>query len=119
MREGKPIVRRGSSAVCLYREEGSYPVRTHALQAGQEHPLGVGAGSLAILAALQDEEIEMILAENEPLLVERYPRFHPPHLRGYVAATREVGFSLNPGLIVPNSWGVGVALRYPDGRPAP
>lgn len=111
-------VRRGLSAICLYREEGTYPVRTHALQAGAEHPLGVGAGSLAILAALPDEEVESVLAANEALLVERYPRFLPHHIRDYVAATRERGFSLNPGLIVPNSWGVGVAIRFPDGRPA-
>src|SRR5690606_20147749 len=56
-------VRRGSFSVCLYREEGTYPVRTHALQAGFEHPLGVGAGSLAMLAALPDEEVEAVLAE--------------------------------------------------------
>ena len=79
--------------------------------------VGIGAGSLAILAALPDEEVEGILAANEPLLIERYPRFHPHHLRDHVAATREAGFSLNPGLIVPNSWGVGVALRNPDGLP--
>ncbi|TIM87166.1 MAG: IclR family transcriptional regulator, partial [Mesorhizobium sp.] len=33
-------VRRDTYSVCLYREEGTYPVRTHALQAGFEHPLG-------------------------------------------------------------------------------
>ena len=47
-------VRRDNYAVCLYREEGTYPVRTHALQAGLQHPLGVGAGSLAMLSALPD-----------------------------------------------------------------
>lgn len=111
-------VRRGASSVCLYREEGTYPVRTHALQAGFEHPLGVGAGSLAILAALPDEEIESILAANEPVLKERYPRLLAPRIRADVAAARDKGFSLNPGLIVPNSWGIGVAIRFPDGRPA-
>lgn len=111
-------VRRGESSICLYREEGTYPVRTHALQAGFEHPLGVGAGSLAILAALPDEEIENILLANEPVLKQSYPRLLPDRLRQDVAATREKGFSLNPGLIVPNSWGVGVAVRFPDGRPA-
>lgn len=111
-------VRRGESSICLYREEGTYPIRTHALQAGFEHPLGVGAGSLAILAALSDEEIESILAANEPMLMERYPRLLPQRIRDDVAAARDKGFSLNPGLIVPNSWGIGVAIRFPDGRPA-
>lgn len=31
-------VRRDTFALCLYREEGTWPVRTHALQAGFEHP---------------------------------------------------------------------------------
>ena len=47
-------VKRGNYAVCLHREEGTYPVRTHALQAGNQHPLGIGAGSLAMLSALDD-----------------------------------------------------------------
>jgi DNA-binding IclR family transcriptional regulator len=111
-------VRRDAFSLCLYREEGTYPVRTHALQAGFEHPLGVGAGSLALLAALDDEEIETVLAANAPLLAERYPLLPPKRIREDIALTRERGFSLNPGLIVANSWGIGVAVRMPDGRPA-
>lgn len=111
-------VRRDAFSVCLHREEGTYPVRTHALQAGFEHPLGVGAGSLALLAALEDDEVEATLAANAPLLAERYPLLPPERIRADVALTRERGFSLNPGLIVANSWGVGVAVRRPDGRPA-
>src|SRR5215510_10050359 len=64
-------VRRGTFAICLYREEGSYPIRTHALQAGFQHPLGAGAGSLAILAALPDEEVAAILRENAKVLAEQ------------------------------------------------
>src|SRR3712207_2625284 len=55
-------VKRGNYAVCLHREEGTYPVRTQALQAGNQHPLGIGAGSLAMLAALDDIEVERVLA---------------------------------------------------------
>ena len=55
-------VRRDAFAVCLHREEGAYPIRTHALEVGDRHPLGVGGGSLAILATLPDAEIERVLA---------------------------------------------------------
>ncbi|TWH00112.1 IclR family transcriptional regulator [Mesorhizobium sp. J18] len=110
-------VRRGSFSVCLYREEGTYPVRTHALQAGFEHPLGVGAGSLAMLAALPDEEVEAVLAENDQVLRESYPMLPPERIRQDVEAARARGYSLNPGLIVANSWGIGVAICSPDGRP--
>ena len=111
-------IRRGANSVCLYREEGSFPVRTHALQAGFEHPLGVGAGSLAMLAALPDDEVEAVLATNAEVLRQRYPTLSPERIRQDVAATRLNGFSLNPGLIYPNSWGVGVAIRASDGGPA-
>jgi DNA-binding IclR family transcriptional regulator len=111
-------VRRGALSICLYREEGSYPVRTHALQAGFEHPLGAGAGSLAILSSLPDEEVEAILAANQNLLEEQYPLLPPERIRKDVAVTRARGFALNPGLVVANSWGVGKVILSPDGRPA-
>ena len=111
-------VRRDTFSVCLYREEGTYPVRTHALQAGFEHPLGVGAGSLAMLAALADDEVEAILAANAAVLLEKYPMLPPDRIRRDVATTRENGYALNPGLIVANSWGAGVALRTPQGQVA-
>lgn len=111
-------VRRETYAICLHREEGTYPVRTHALQAGDQHPLGVGAGSLAMLAALPDDDVDRIIAANEAMLLARYPGFAPDALRADIAATRERGFSLNPGRLVASSWGIGLAFRYPDGRVA-
>jgi len=110
-------VRRDTVSVCLHREEGTYPVRTHALQAGFEHPLGCGAGSLAILAALPDAEIDEILAANRDVLESRYPLLLPKRIREDVARARQTGYALNPGLIVANSWGVGVAVLDPAGRP--
>jgi DNA-binding IclR family transcriptional regulator len=111
-------VRRERYAVCLHREEGTYPVRTHALQAGDQHPLGVGAGSLAMLAAMPDGEVEAILQASERSLLTRYPGFAPEVVRADLALARRQGFALNPGRLVASSWGVGVAFRYPDGRVA-
>jgi DNA-binding IclR family transcriptional regulator len=111
-------VRRERYAVCLHREEGPYPVRTHALQIGDQHPLGVGAGSLAILAALPDDDMDRVIDANAGVLAERYPAFGPRTLREDVAVTRAQGFAVNPGRVVASSWGVGAAFRYPDGRVA-
>ena len=112
-------VPRDTHAVCLHREEGSYPLRTHVLQAGDRHPLGVGAGSLAILAALPDEDVERVLEANAPILSqEPYSAYTLPALRELVLETRGNGFAFNPGMLVPGSWGIGVAVRGPDGRPA-
>ena len=109
-------VRRETFSVCLYREEGTYPVRTHALQAGFEHPLGVGAGSLAMLAALPDAEVEAVLSANADVLVRNYPQLPRARIRQDVSITRDKGYALNPGLLVANSWGIGMVMRTPDGQ---
>ncbi|GHC72896.1 IclR family transcriptional regulator [Limoniibacter endophyticus] len=109
-------VRRDTYSVCLHREEGTFPIRTHALQAGFEHPLGVGAGSLAMLASLPDDEIAFILDINRPLLMERFPKLHPDRIWADVHATRETGVAFNPGLVYANSWGMGMAVLFPDGK---
>jgi DNA-binding IclR family transcriptional regulator len=109
-------VRRGNYAVCLHREEGTYPVRTHALQAGNQHPLGIGAGSLAMLAALPDEEVERVIAANRKALDTQYAYYPVEQIRDDVARTRRQGYALNPGRIVAGSWGLGAAIAFPDGR---
>ncbi|WP_047997618.1 IclR family transcriptional regulator [Puniceibacterium sp. IMCC21224] len=111
-------MRRGATAVCLHRQEGSFPIRTHALTMGAQHPLGIGAGSLAMLAALPDDEVEAVLRDNATLLAADYPDLGAGALRHEVATTRTRGFALNPGRVVPGSWGVGVALRRADGSVA-
>lgn len=109
-------VRRGNYSVCLHREEGTYPVRTHALQIGNQHPLGIGAGSLAMLSSLDDNEVETILAANKKVLETQYAYYPVEQIRDDVAAARRQGYALNPGRIVAGSWGLGLAIRYPDGR---
>lgn len=111
-------IRRDRFAICLHREEGTWPVRTHALQAGDQHPLGVGAGSLAMLALMPDREAAAMIEANRAILAARYPSYSPAQLVTDIALAREQGFALNPGRIVASSWGVGVAVRYPDGRVA-
>lgn len=111
-------IRRDAYAICLHREEGTFQVRTHALQAGDQHPLGVGAGSLALLAALPDDDVDRIMAANEAALLRGYPGFAPALIRSDLALARQRGFALNPGRLVASSWGLGAAFRYPDGRVA-
>jgi DNA-binding IclR family transcriptional regulator len=103
-------------AVCVLREDGDFPLKTHVLQPGTRHPLGVGAGSLAMLAAMDDEEVERCLQENAALLKKSYPNFSPSLLWREVALTRERGFSVNEGLVVSGSWGVAAAVHSPTGE---
>ena len=104
-------------AICLHREDGSYPIRVHSLQAGDRHPLGIGAGSLALLAALSDAEIDQILDVNADVLTGKYEAFSGPTLRRLVQETRQRGYALNPGMLLTGSWGIGVAIRGEAGKP--
>ncbi len=109
-------MRRDDYAVCLHREEGTFPVRTHALLAGDQNPLGVGAGSLAMLAVLPDPEVAAIIGRLEGVVAARYPGYSPEIIRQDVVRTREQGYALNPGRVIANSWGIGMAILLPDGR---
>ena len=107
----------GSESVCLHCEEGAFPIRCHALSVGRRHPLGVGAGSLALLSAMPDHEVERIVAANAKICADKYPIFTPKLLRDLVERTRKIGYALIEALVVPGSYGIGVAV--PDNRGQP
>jgi DNA-binding IclR family transcriptional regulator len=109
-------VRQDVHSLCLMREEGDYPLKSHVLLAGDQHPLGVGSGSQAMLAALSDAEVEYCLDQNAADLARLYPRYTRERLLDLVRQTREKGYALNPGLVLAGSWGLGVVVRGPDGQ---
>jgi DNA-binding IclR family transcriptional regulator len=109
-------VRRGDETVCLLREDGSFPIRSHVLHEGIRFPLGVASAGMAILAFLPEREREGYLDKAD--LVSRFGAGHrADQLRERVDATRSLGFAVNPGLIVPGSWGLGAAVFDSHGDP--
>jgi DNA-binding IclR family transcriptional regulator len=65
------IVRSGLNALVVDRQEGAYVIESLTQGVGGMMPLGIGAGSAAILAAQPAAEIEAVLAAN----AARYPQF--------------------------------------------
>lgn len=102
-------VRRGDETVCLLREDGSFPIRSHVLHEGIRFPLGVATAGMVILAHLPEREREAYLAGCD-LRATFGPHHDVAELRKRIAATRRVGYTVNPGLIVPGSWGLGAAV---------
>lgn len=109
-------VRQGAWSLCLLRHEGNYPLKSHVLQAGDRHPLGVGGGSLSMLAALADAEIDQVLAAVMDEIRLAFPGYTRESLLGQVAATRRQGFAVNRGQVLKGSWGFGVPVRNPEGQ---
>ena len=108
--------RRGDETVCLLREDGSFPIRSHVLHEGIRFPLGVASAGLAVLAYLTDAEIDELL-ETTDLTAAYGPVHTADRVRERVARTRVDGYALNPGLLVEGSWGMGAAVFDRDGRP--
>jgi DNA-binding IclR family transcriptional regulator len=107
--------RRGDETVCLLREDGSFPIRSHVLHEGIRFPLGVASAGLAILAFLPDPVVERYLADAD--LAGFGGEHDAERVRARVAATRELGYAVNPGLIVEGSWGMGAAVFDGSGQP--
>ena len=54
----------GDDAVCIARYEAAVPVQMLVLNVGSRQPLGLGAGGMALLAALPQETVEHVIEVN-------------------------------------------------------
>ncbi len=106
----------GREALCLDRVIGSYPIKTMALEIGERRPLGVGAGSLALLAALPADERNAIV-KDEAARIARYPQFTAAALRRWADDAARRGYAHSPGRVLVGMSAVGMAIRDAAGRP--
>lgn len=106
----------GNDSVCIDRVEGRYPIRTITLDVGARRPLGVGGGSLALLAALPEQRAEAALVANESRF-GHYSGMTIDEVRALVAVTRRQGFSFNDGRVIDGVSAVGLAVVGRDGNP--
>lgn len=109
------VIRSGDEAVCVDRQEGPSPIRVVTLQIGSRRPLGLGAGGLAILAALPDDERVALTDRLAPRIAAEHD-FPGRALRESLAAARRQGYSLIRNRITPGVTAVGVPFRDTLGR---
>lgn len=111
----------GDEAVCIAQREGAFPIKALTLKVGDHRPLGVGTGSLALLAFLPDAEIDRILSAQ----ADKRTGFaiDEPTVREQVVATRRLGYAFNdlhvfPGLgTIADMSGIAFPISRQDGRP--
>ena len=109
------ILRSGNDAVCIDRRLGSYPIKTIVVEVGTRRPLGIGAGSLAILSALPETEMERIVHENARSLTV-YDRTAEALLRNAKAA-HKAGYTAGPVHGVDGAIALGVPIFDPHAVP--
>jgi len=110
------VVRSGFDSVCIDRIEGSYPIRARTLDVGMRRPLGIGAGSVALMLGLSDAEIERIIAVNGP----RMPSFGlitGDKLRDVIAKSRAAGYAINEEDVLPGISAIGAPIVTRSGQP--
>jgi DNA-binding IclR family transcriptional regulator len=107
----------GNDVVCVHREEGTHTIRTHVLEAGRRLPLGVGSFGVAILAAMDDSDVERVMAVNREAIAEAYPQYAGDRVWPFIKTARAKDYSVNPGLVFPETWGIAVAVRDDTGWP--
>lgn len=111
--------RRGEETVCLAEVEGSFPLRSHVLHEGIRLPLGVASAGLAILAMLPPDDAGAYARRRGEDLAAAFGDQHgTAALLRRVASTRRRGYAVNPGMLVPGSWGVGAVVFDRAGSPA-
>ncbi len=109
-------VRSDLDAVCIDRREGTFPIRALILDIGSRRPLGVGAGALALLMSMADDEVDAVLAQMTSRLAAY--RTTASVVRREVSRSRTLGFAFNDGQILAGHKGVALPLRDPYGQVA-
>jgi DNA-binding IclR family transcriptional regulator len=103
---------RRDRAICLERVESSQPLRL-SIEPGRELPLHAGASQKVLLAFMQPQEREAVLAEPLQQLC-RATIVNPEFLREHLRAIRRRGWAISSEENNIGAWGV--ALPILDGR---
>jgi len=110
------VIQSGYNVLCLDRVVGKFPIQVLTFEIGERRPMGIGAGSLALLASLPDHQVEAIIKSN----ANRYKTFNrtADDVKGSVAQCRRLGYGLSVKTVSPDTIGVGATVKDPEGKVA-
>jgi DNA-binding IclR family transcriptional regulator len=109
------LIRSGNDALCIDRVEGKFPIRIIAIDIGIRRPLGIGAGSLALIAFLPIDQMESILLAN----ARRFPQYKNltvEDIRSIASASRRVGYVVSEGLFHDGVISMGIPIFNKKGE---
>ncbi|AJG23230.1 Transcriptional regulator, IclR family [Cupriavidus basilensis] len=109
------LASRGESVVADI-ELGTFPIRANYVEIGTRRPLGVGAGSLAVLAWMPEAE-RAARTRLGKAQCARYPRLTAEVIGEQIEAARARGHALFLDWVVDKMGGIAVPLLDYEGRP--
>lgn len=106
-------LRTGTESVVIDRAVGTFPIQANFLHVGDRRPLGIGAGSMALLAFLPKSERTSVL--NVTLgRIEKYPRINRDVLEQHIATSEANGYVKMLDIVIDRIGGIGVPIRLPE-----
>jgi DNA-binding IclR family transcriptional regulator len=109
------LIRSGNDVLCIDLVEGKYAIRTMTITLGARRPLGIGAGSLCLIAFLPDEQFDSILSEN----AARYPHYKgltKKDIKKLGLESRSRGYVVSKGLFHEGVTSVGTPIFDKEGE---
>lgn len=111
------LVRAGFDAMCLDRFEGPFPIRSFTGDIGGRVPLGVGQGSMTILAHLPEAERDEVMRHNVPR-IRHLGALDEVYLRTEAARVLRQGYANTNSGLIEGMAGVAVPVFDAAGRVA-
>jgi len=103
------LARSGKSTVCVARFSGKHREQPLMVEIGTSRPLGVGAGGIAILSALEDTQATAIVRSLRPQL-KFFPNASPHAITIAVRTARANGYAFSDGFVRSNVRGLAVPI---------
>jgi DNA-binding IclR family transcriptional regulator len=109
------VVRSGYDVVCVEQKLGRYPIKAVAAEVGTRWPLGLGAGSIAILASLTPEEQDDVFDANREKLA-KYPGWSEDQCRKELRPACARGYAISQETVITNIVGIAAPVHQ-NSRP--
>lgn len=110
------VMRDRMDTICIARESGSYPIRAITIEVGTRRPLGVGAGGISILGALDPAQARRLVAALQPR-IRAVSTTSPAQILRAADNARRLGYAFSDEQVVKGVRGVAVRICDAAGRP--
>lgn len=92
-------IRSGNDVLCIDRKEGAFPIRTLIFEIGNRRPLGIGAGGIALLMHIDDDELMRMISINTQRL-KAFGYITPKNVLSRVRQAREQGYVFTEDIVI-------------------
>lgn len=107
-------LRSNAESLCVEKVVGDFPIRANLLNIGARRPLGVGAGSMALLAWLDPTEQSTIL-DITCQRTANFPNFNRSKFETYISQAQRAGHVTMCDIIIDKMGAIAAPIRSADG----